>query len=74
MKEFLDNLVKKGVISQSDKAKWLSPVFYPGKKNGLTHLMTYLRKLNDNLERDEWPMGNFDETLHSIGKFFASRH
>ena len=69
MKEFLEDLVEKGVLTKADQAEWLSPVFCQGKKNGGIRLLTDLRKLNEQLEMGEWPMGNIDDIMHSIGNF-----
>ena len=69
MKEFLDDLSKQKVLRKEDSATWLSPVFCYGKKDGEIRLLTDLRKLNDTLERDEWPFKTIDSILSSIEKY-----
>ena len=44
-------------------------MFCLGKKNGGVRLLTDLRKLNDVLERDEWPFETIGRILNSIGQF-----
>ena len=69
MKEFLEDLVDRGVLRKAKSAKWLSPVFCQGKKDGGIRLLTDLRKLNEVLERDEWPLETIDSILNSMGAF-----
>ena len=60
MIEFLEDLVRKGVLSKHKHAKWLSPVFFQGKKGSGIRLLTDLRELNKVLERDEWSLETID--------------
>ena len=69
IREFLEDLVSKGVLSKCKLVIWLSSIFYQEKKDSGIRLLTDLRELNKVLECDEWPLENIDEVLHSIGKF-----
>ena len=57
------------MLRKTDTAEWLSPAFCQGKSGGGMRLLTDLRKLNESLERDEWPFETIDSTLNSMCRF-----
>ena len=69
MKEFLEDLVDYRVLRKAKSEKQSSPVFYQDKKDGGIQLLIDLRKLNEVLERDKWPLETVHSILNSIGKF-----
>lgn len=69
VKQFFDDLEKRGVIFKRDSAEWLSPAFCQPKKNSGTRLLIDMRELNKVTEREHWPLAKIDNLLDRIGSF-----
>ena len=58
---------EKKALRKVDSVDWLSPSFCQDKSGGGTKLLTDLQKLNEILERVEWPLENMDRMFNNIG-------
>ena len=75
VKEELDNMVKKGVIThETEPTEWVSQMVAARKKNGDVRICLDPRDLNKALRRPHYPMRTADDVASRIGnaKFFST--
>ena len=65
LKTLLEDLLSKGVISESD-SPWASPIVLVDKKDGSSRLCVDYRKLNKMTTPDAYPLPRIDDTLDSL--------
>ena len=65
MREQLDQLVKDGVLEQSD-GSWASPICLVKKKSGEIRICADMRKLNACTRLPAFPIPRIDDTLDAL--------
>ena len=67
LKEQLEDLMQKGLISSSNSA-WASPVLFVKKSDGSLRLCVDYRALNSKTIRQSYPLPRIDDCLDKLGK------
>src|SRR5215211_3337465 len=72
-KEYIEEMLKKGIIRKS-KSPWLSPVVFVPKKGGKIRFCIDYRKLNRITKKDNHPLPRIDEMLDKFegSQWFSS--
>ena len=66
LKEDIDNQLENGIIRPSH-SPWSSPCLYVNKKDGTHRLVVDLRKVNDSVKYNAYPLPIIDEVLSKLG-------
>ena len=67
VKEQLDGMVNDGIIeSVTEPSEWCSPMVIAPKSNGDIRLCVDLSRLNDNVQREHFPLPSVDHLLGQI--------
>lgn len=70
----LDKLLEAGVMQEAeDYCSWASPIFHHRNSDGSSRIITDFRALNEQIEKDTWPLPSIDQVLSCLSgnKFFS---
>ena len=67
VRDHLNDLLKKGIITESESA-YAAPIVLVRKKSGELRICNDYRKLNTKVARDAFPLPRIEESLESLGK------
>ena len=68
-KKEVQDLEDLGILVRNVNSAWGFPSFFRGKKDEGMHFLTDLRKLNELLERNPYPLPNIDDIIWKVGGF-----
>ena len=69
LKEEVEKLLKAGLITPIDTAKWVSPIVVTPKKDGRWRVCVDFKPLNTTTKKDPYPLPFLDEILDTVAGY-----